>query len=469
MTATSNVVERAHKMQPAITSSCALYHEHDKSPISPEALDSFKYEPATLEHSYQKLVIPDSPVRGFALLIALILSSVFVSVGLTLLDVSYKQVLLATTATQSQYAFYNADSALECALYWDQKYNAFDYTSPLAASTIVCGNLSVTGYTISTQSDGAKSTTFTVPCAGSGSAGTVTIVKASTGDTSVYTSGYNSCKDTDARRIERGLKATYPGTAVVSSRTFAISPAVGGKSVWSLDVDGPLNLDSAGTWTITPTATYTVNTKVWGAAGGSLGGSFNGGGGGGAVGTVTLTGGESYTIYVGSGGPVRTSEWTQGGNYSGIRTSSGTAILIAGGGGGSGNSRSGGAGGGTTGASSSSGGGGGTQTAGGAGGGGSECTGDPGTAWAGGYECYNHNGPSGGSGYFGGGGTGADPYIRYGGGGGSGYLNATFVAGGTLYTGSGITPGNSSDSDRGTAGSAIATYGTGNAGKVILH
>lgn len=410
----------------------------------------------------------DSPVRGFTLLIAVILSSVLVSVGLALLDISYKQVLLASTATQSQYAFYNADSALECALYWDQKYNAFDYTSPLAASTIVCGNLTVTDYAITTPSAGVKSTTFTIPCAGSGSAGTVTIMKVSTGDTSVYTSGYNSCNATDTRRIERGLKATYLGTAEVPPRTFTISPAVGGKSVWNLDVDGALNLSSAGTWTITPIATFTVDAKVWGAAGGSLGSGYNGGGGGGAVGTVTLTGGQSYTIYVGSGGPVQTSEWTRGGNYSGIRSSSGTAILIAGGGGGSGNSGSGGAGGGTSGISPSSGGQGGTQTAGGAGGGGSVCTGDPGTAWAGGYECYNHTNPSGGSGYFGGGGTGADDYIRYGGGGGSGYSNATYVTGGTLYTGSGITPGNASDSDRGTAGSAITTYGTGNNGKVIL-
>ena len=158
----------------------------------------------------------DSPVRGFTLLIAVVLSSVLVSVGLALLDISYKQVLLASTATQSQYAFYNANSALECALYWDQKNNAFDYTSPLGASNIICGNLAVSEYAIITPSNGVKSTTFTIPCAGSGSAGAVTVQKSSTGDTSVYASGYNSCNSTDTRRIERGLKATYKGTAEYS-------------------------------------------------------------------------------------------------------------------------------------------------------------------------------------------------------------------------------------------------------------
>ncbi|MEK7201273.1 MAG: hypothetical protein AAB737_01395, partial [Patescibacteria group bacterium] len=165
-------------------------------------------------------MIQHPPVRGFTLLIAVILSSVLVSVGLALLDISYKQVLLASTATQSQYAFYNADSALECALYWDQKNNAFDYSSPLGASNIICGNLTVTGYSVTTPSAGVKNTTFVIPCAGSGSAGTVTIQKNSTGDTSVYASGYNSCDGTDIRRIERGLKATYLGTAEYSQSTY---------------------------------------------------------------------------------------------------------------------------------------------------------------------------------------------------------------------------------------------------------
>ena len=165
-------------------------------------------------------MIQDPPVRGFTLLIAVILSSVLVSVGLALLDISYKQVLLASTATQSQYAFYNADSALECALYWDQKNNAFDYTSPLGASNIICGNLTVTGYSVTTPSAGVKNTTFVIPCAGSGSAGSVTVQKSSTGATSVFANGYNSCDGTDARRVERGLKADYQGTAAYSQSTY---------------------------------------------------------------------------------------------------------------------------------------------------------------------------------------------------------------------------------------------------------
>ncbi len=147
--------------------------------------------------------------RGFTLLIAVILSSVISSVGLALLDVTLKQVILASAATQSQYAFYNADTALECALYWDQKIGAFDYTSPLSAGSITCADLVVTNY-VPASGSGTRTTSFSVPCtSGSGTLGTVSISKTATGQTTIYANGYNSCDPNDPRRLERGLKATY--------------------------------------------------------------------------------------------------------------------------------------------------------------------------------------------------------------------------------------------------------------------
>ena len=50
--------------------------------------------------------------RGFALLIAIIFMSVMLSFGLALGSLAYKQQVLASSAIQSQYAFYAADSAL---------------------------------------------------------------------------------------------------------------------------------------------------------------------------------------------------------------------------------------------------------------------------------------------------------------------------------------------------------------------
>lgn len=149
-------------------------------------------------------------LQGFTLLIAVVLSSVLISVGLALLDTSYKQVLLASAATQSQYAFYNADSALECALYWDQQQNAFDYTAPL--TSIICNGQTMTlasAPNSTTVSAGVRTTQITVPCAGSGSNAAITVSKGNNAATAIYTSGYNSCLTADPRRTERGLKLTY--------------------------------------------------------------------------------------------------------------------------------------------------------------------------------------------------------------------------------------------------------------------
>jgi Tfp pilus assembly protein PilX len=147
--------------------------------------------------------------RGFTLLIAVVLSSVALSIGLALLDIAYKQVVLASTAKQSQNAFYAADSVLECALYWDQQSDAFNYTTPLASGSITCNSgLPITSYTTS-QAGGTRTTTFTVPCAASGEQGVVKVYKTSAAATQIFATGYNTCDTTNTRRIERGLKIVY--------------------------------------------------------------------------------------------------------------------------------------------------------------------------------------------------------------------------------------------------------------------
>ncbi len=160
------------------------------------------------------MIEPTTSPRGFTLLIAVIMCSVLVSVGLALLDITYKQVLLAQAATQSQYAFYNADTALECALYWDQKVGVFVWDFPGSqgntALDVKCQGLDVPNYTV-TQSGGIRTTSFSVPCAPplSGTLGTVIVNKTATNATTIYANGYNTCNANDPKRIERGLKAQY--------------------------------------------------------------------------------------------------------------------------------------------------------------------------------------------------------------------------------------------------------------------
>jgi len=146
--------------------------------------------------------------RGFTLLIALILTSVLVSIGLALIDVSYKQLVLASTVKNSQIAFYKADAALECALYYDQKLNAFHKL--VALDTVRCAgrDFDVTG----TNTGATRTSQFSITCPGGGETATVRITKNDNGATTIYANGYSACSATDLRRVERGLKVTYSGS-----------------------------------------------------------------------------------------------------------------------------------------------------------------------------------------------------------------------------------------------------------------
>src|SRR3989338_3669676 len=57
---------RARSLREAITKYRTLQHERDLSPISPEALDSLKYELAALEENYPELITKDSPTQMVA-------------------------------------------------------------------------------------------------------------------------------------------------------------------------------------------------------------------------------------------------------------------------------------------------------------------------------------------------------------------------------------------------------------------
>ena len=146
--------------------------------------------------------------RGFTLLIAVILASVALAIGLALLDIAYKQVVLASAAKQSQTAFYAADSVMECALYYDQQRNLFAYSA--SSGSVTCNGNSAVAATFTNPGSGTRTRTFTLQCAGdTGVLGTATIYKDSSGATSIYVEGYNTCDSSNARRIERGIKATY--------------------------------------------------------------------------------------------------------------------------------------------------------------------------------------------------------------------------------------------------------------------
>jgi hypothetical protein len=323
-----------------------------------------------------------------------------------------------------------------------------------------------------------------------------------------------------------GSLSTNSNSVTPVSLTFSISPSVSGKSTWNLGTDGPLSLSTAGTWTITPTATGAAVIKMWGAAGGA-GGSSPGGPGGYTTGTYSFANtSQSFSVVVGGGGTASTSApygAGGGGGYSGLFLGTGAAnitragaLLVAGGGGGGvldNASGYGGAGGGSSGTAGVGGangtGGPGTQSAGGTAGGGrasgeaggpleglnignispperpsggkggsnsgyspfvggGAAGGTPGGGGQAGTRSGDYGGPGGGGGYYGGGGGGSggsgDGSAA---GGGSGYIGGTGITSATTTAGSGLTPANNSDSVRGSAGSPVA-LSNGNPGLVYI-
>jgi hypothetical protein len=82
-----------------------------------------------IKNKKRGLVSPKRSEGGFALLVAVIFMSVMLALGLALGSLGYKQEVLASSAVESQYAFYASDTALECALYADQQQNLFAYTN----------------------------------------------------------------------------------------------------------------------------------------------------------------------------------------------------------------------------------------------------------------------------------------------------------------------------------------------------
>lgn len=131
-------------------------------------------------------------------------------------------------------------------------------------------------------------------------------------------------------------------------RVLAISPAVSGKTSWNLEVDGPLPLSAAGTWTLTPATAMGLNVKLWGAGGGGGGfdgnASYAGKGGGGAYVSGLYRAAKSTAIsaLVGGGGGYGFSSVTgtgggaAGSNGGGTGANAGTSGTSGAGGGGGG-------------------------------------------------------------------------------------------------------------------------------------
>ncbi len=85
--------------------------------------------------------------KGFTVLYAVLVSSLLLSIGASIFNISLKQILLTSTASESQTAIYAADSGLECAYYYEiinpdpsNTESAFSTSTVNSPQEIYCGN-----------------------------------------------------------------------------------------------------------------------------------------------------------------------------------------------------------------------------------------------------------------------------------------------------------------------------------------
>lgn len=80
--------------------------------------------------------------RGFTLLLAALFASIALSLGSSIYTIVSKELTLSSIGQSSQFAFYAADTAAECALYWDSRFNWFSTSTPGVTAT--CDKQTVT-------------------------------------------------------------------------------------------------------------------------------------------------------------------------------------------------------------------------------------------------------------------------------------------------------------------------------------
>lgn len=97
--------------------------------------------------------------NGFAVLFAVVGAALVLSIGLTIATITTKQVQLSAISRDSQFAFYAADSAVDCLTVNKDSFPTHDPVSSFDPTTIECGRGNI--FDVNVTSD-AKSATTTM-------------------------------------------------------------------------------------------------------------------------------------------------------------------------------------------------------------------------------------------------------------------------------------------------------------------
>jgi hypothetical protein len=152
--------------------------------------------------------------KGFTLLLAALIASIVLALGASIFSIASKEVTLSAMGRDSQFAFYAADQAAECALFWDLRYGYFATSAP---ASVVAPDPRCDGQAISAS---GRSTSFpytmTFTYAPQGYCTNVSVQKtlnaASAIKTTIHADGFStSCatQGTSPRALQRSVELHY--------------------------------------------------------------------------------------------------------------------------------------------------------------------------------------------------------------------------------------------------------------------
>ena len=163
--------------------------------------------------------------KGYTLLFAILISSIVLTIGVSILNIARKELLLSSGAKESEIAIFEADNGFECAMYWNAQ-NTFSTTTGNFSdftSAIKCD-----GYDITVATDWQTGVSEFKLIQSSDEPGSlkrcakVTVTKEYVSvpgisrriiQTTINSRGYNvgdtSCEGVNPKRVERALEYVY--------------------------------------------------------------------------------------------------------------------------------------------------------------------------------------------------------------------------------------------------------------------
>ena len=150
--------------------------------------------------------------KGFTVLFAVIVSAIVLAIGVSIANITLKQIVISSAGRESQIAFYAADSGAECALYQDLMQSNIFSTSTETYSSFDCFGQGVEFGDFPVVANGTSATTtFVAKFLNSNYCAKVKVSKHD-GKTTIDSRGYNICPQdgvTNPRILERGLQIDY--------------------------------------------------------------------------------------------------------------------------------------------------------------------------------------------------------------------------------------------------------------------